>query len=39
VAPQLLWFELASIAFKKTARHPGLLEQIREASNGRPAGH
>jgi predicted nucleic acid-binding protein len=31
VAPQLLWFELASIAFKKAARHPGLVEQIREA--------
>ena len=31
VAPQLLWFELASIAFKKVARHPGLAEQIREA--------
>ena len=31
VAPQLLWFELASIAFKKAARHPRLREQIREA--------
>jgi predicted nucleic acid-binding protein len=31
VAPQLLWFELASIAFKKTAKHPGLEEQIRAA--------
>ena len=31
VAPQLLWFELASIAFKKARKHPGLLEQIREA--------
>jgi len=31
VAPQLLWFELASIALKKAAKHPGLLEQIREA--------
>jgi predicted nucleic acid-binding protein len=31
VAPQLLWFELASIAFKKASKHPGLLEQIREA--------
>jgi predicted nucleic acid-binding protein len=30
-APQLLWFELASIAFKKAARHPGLAGQIREA--------
>ena len=30
-APQLLWFELASIAFKKAAKHPGLVEQIREA--------
>ena len=31
VAPQLLWFELAGIAFKKAGKHPGLLEQIREA--------
>jgi predicted nucleic acid-binding protein len=31
VAPQLVWFELASIALKKAAKHPGLLEQIREA--------
>jgi predicted nucleic acid-binding protein len=31
VAPQLLWFELASIAFKKAAKHPGLVNQIREA--------
>ena len=31
VAPQLLWFELASIAFKKGARHPGRLDQIRAA--------
>jgi predicted nucleic acid-binding protein len=31
VAPQLVWFELASIAFKKTTKHPGLLEQTREA--------
>jgi predicted nucleic acid-binding protein len=31
VAPQLVWFELASIAFKKTTKHPGLEEQIREA--------
>jgi predicted nucleic acid-binding protein len=31
VAPQLLWFELASIALKKAAKHPGLVEQIREA--------
>lgn len=31
VAPQLLWFELASIAFKKAAIHPGLVDQIREA--------
>lgn len=31
VAPQLLWFELASIAFKKAAKHPGLVDQIREA--------
>jgi predicted nucleic acid-binding protein len=30
-APQLVWFELASIAFKKIAKHPGLEEQIREA--------
>ena len=31
VAPQLLWFELTSIAFKKAAKHPGLVDQIREA--------
>jgi predicted nucleic acid-binding protein len=31
VAPQFLWFELASIAFKKTTKHPGLVDQIREA--------
>ncbi|MGB5615307.1 MAG: type II toxin-antitoxin system VapC family toxin [Desulfobacterales bacterium] len=31
VAPQLLWFELASIAFKKAAKHPGMVDQIREA--------
>jgi len=31
VAPQLLWFELASIAFKKAAKHSGLVDQIREA--------
>jgi predicted nucleic acid-binding protein len=31
VAPQLLWFELASIALKKAAKHPGLVDQIREA--------
>jgi len=31
VAPQLLWFELASIAYKKAAKHPGLVDQIREA--------
>ena len=31
VAPQLLWFELASIAFKKATKHPGLVDQIREA--------
>ncbi len=31
VAPQLLWFELASIAFKKTVKHAGLEGQIREA--------
>lgn len=31
VAPQLLWFELASIAFKKAAKHPGRVEQIRTA--------
>ena len=31
VAPHLLWFELASIAFKKAARHPAYAEQIREA--------
>ena len=31
VAPQLLRFELASIAFKKATKHPGQLEQIREA--------
>jgi predicted nucleic acid-binding protein len=31
VAPQLLWFELASIASKKATNHPGLVDQIREA--------
>ncbi|MGB5615310.1 MAG: type II toxin-antitoxin system VapC family toxin [Desulfobacterales bacterium] len=31
VAPQLLWFELASSTFKKAAKHPGLVDQIREA--------
>jgi predicted nucleic acid-binding protein len=31
VAPHLLWFELASIAFKKAAKHPAYAEQIREA--------
>jgi len=31
VAPKLLWFELASIAFKKTASHSDVAEQIREA--------
>lgn len=31
VAPHLLWFELASIAFKKVAAHPDDAEQIREA--------
>ena len=31
VAPQLVRFELASIAFKKTAKHPSLGEQIHEA--------
>ncbi len=31
VAPQLLWFELANITFKKAAKHPGLVDQIREA--------
>jgi predicted nucleic acid-binding protein len=31
VAPQLLWFELASIAFKKGAKHPGRIDQIRAA--------
>lgn len=31
VAPQLLWFELASIAFKKTVKHAGLEGHIREA--------
>lgn len=31
VAPQLLWFEPASSAFKKTANHPGLAGQIRAA--------
>jgi len=30
-APQLLWFELASIALKKTAKHPASADQIREA--------
>jgi predicted nucleic acid-binding protein len=30
-APQLLWFELTSIAFKKAIRHPVLLEPIRQA--------
>ena len=31
VAPHLLWLELAGIALKKAARHPVLVEQIREA--------
>jgi predicted nucleic acid-binding protein len=31
VAPQLLWFELASIAFKKGAKHPGRMDRIRAA--------
>jgi predicted nucleic acid-binding protein len=31
VAPQLLWFELASIALKKGAKHPGRMDQIRAA--------
>ena len=31
VAPQLLWFELASIALKKAAKHSGRVEPIREA--------
>lgn len=31
VAPHLLWFELASIAFKKAAMHAAYAEQIREA--------
>jgi predicted nucleic acid-binding protein len=31
VAPYLLWFELASIAFKKAAKHPAYAVQIREA--------
>jgi predicted nucleic acid-binding protein len=31
VAPQLLWFELASIAFKKGAKHPGRIDRIRAA--------
>jgi predicted nucleic acid-binding protein len=31
VAPHLLWFELASIAFKKVAMHSSYAEQIREA--------
>ena len=31
VAPYLLWFEVASIAFKKIARHPVYSKQIREA--------
>lgn len=31
IAPQLLWFELASIAIKKCARHPDWVGQIREA--------
>jgi len=30
-APELLWFELASIALKKTAKHPASADQIREA--------
>ena len=30
-APQLLWFELASIAFKKIVKHPDFAGQIREA--------
>lgn len=31
VAPYLLWFELASIAFKKAAKYPAYAGQIREA--------
>jgi predicted nucleic acid-binding protein len=31
VAPHLLWFELASIAFKKAATHPAYAGQIRDA--------
>ncbi|MCU0593553.1 MAG: type II toxin-antitoxin system VapC family toxin [Desulfobacterales bacterium] len=31
VAPHLLWFELASIAFKKAIAHPDSAEPIREA--------
>jgi predicted nucleic acid-binding protein len=31
VAPQLLWFELASIALKKATLHSDRIEQIREA--------
>jgi len=31
VASQVLWFELASIAFKKAAKHPSLVDKIREA--------
>ena len=26
-----MWFELASIVLKKAAKHPGLVDQIREA--------
>jgi predicted nucleic acid-binding protein len=31
VAPQLLWFELASIASKKGAKYPGRIDQIQAA--------
>jgi predicted nucleic acid-binding protein len=31
IAPQLMWFELASIAFKKCVKHPDWTGQIREA--------
>ena len=31
VAPHLLWFEIASIALKKTAMHAAYAEQIRAA--------
>ena len=31
VAPHLLWFEVASIAFKKAALHPDAAGEIREA--------